>query len=99
MFLTSIALRWAALGLTRYVQEPHARHTWDVVQELVSEMLDRLDIRLPLSEPDQTELAMTPATPDADAGAEAVPTSQQSHARVPAPKRLRKPRTRQSLPS
>ena len=45
MFLVSIALRWMALGMTRYVQEPHARHTWDVVGELVSEMLDRLEIR------------------------------------------------------
>jgi len=44
MFLSSIALRWMALAMTRYVQEPHARHTWDVVQELVQEMLDRLDL-------------------------------------------------------
>jgi MFS family permease len=43
MFLTSIALRWSALLMTRYVIDSKSRPTWDVVREIVSEMLDRLE--------------------------------------------------------
>lgn len=86
MFLASIVLRWTALAMTRYVHEPNARHTWDVVQELVSEMLDRLDIKTAVVESavDQTAVQPELATP---------PTR---HPRVPAPKHVRPSRTRES---
>lgn len=86
MFLTSIVLRWMALAMTRYVQEPSARHTWDVVQELVSETLDRLEIALPLR--DSKADLKTIEEPELSKDQSEVPTS------VPAPKYARKPRTR-----
>lgn len=97
MFLTSIVLRWAALGMTRYVHEPHARHTWDIVQELVSEMLDRLDIRTSPGESEMSEGSdQSDRSPDSNLD---VVTQEESHLRVPAPTRHRKPRTRESQPS
>lgn len=42
MFLLSIALRWTAWYLTRYVSEPEARHTWDVVLELRRDTVSRM---------------------------------------------------------
>ena len=88
MFLASIVLRWTAWGLTRYVSEPNARHTWDVVQELVSEMLDRLEIRLSPSEMTESgsEIAVLESNP--------VATSVAS--RVPVPKLLGQQRARDS---
>ena len=102
MFITSIALRWVGLVMTRYVQEPSARHTWDVVQELVSEILDRLDIRVLPSEPkmSQTSIQSYQSQLLADETAEQGKTAvRETHPRVPPPKRLRKPRTRESQPS
>ena len=102
MFITSIALRWVGLVMTRYVQEPSARHTWDVVQELVSEILDRLDIRVLPSEPkmSQTSIQSYQSLLLADETAEQGKTAgRETHPRVPPPKRLRKPRTRESQPS
>lgn len=96
MFITSIALRWLALGMTRYVQEPQARHTWDVVQELVSDMLDRLEIRLPQQaniESGPEQIISVPAPSNVDF-VHQDSASDEAHPRVPAPKRLRKPRTR-----
>jgi hypothetical protein len=77
MFLASIALRWAAWGLTRYVHEPQARHTWDVVQELVRDMLDRLDIRSTTPESVQSD----PAIPVQ----ETVPVEPVTKGTIPAP--------------
>ncbi|MEI8018643.1 MAG: MFS transporter, partial [Schlesneria sp.] len=102
MFITSIGLRWVALVMTRYVQEPSARHTWDVVQELASEMLDRLEIKVLQSETKMSQTSLQPFQPQvltdepADQGTTAV---RETHQRVPAPKRLRKPRARESQPS
>lgn len=45
MFLLSIALRWLGWALTRYVSEPQARHTWDVVQELGRDTVSRMKRR------------------------------------------------------
>ena len=102
MFITSIALRWVGLAMTRYVQEPSARHTWDVVQELVGEMLDRLDIRSPQSEQELShtshESYLTHALTEEAADREMV-AIRESHPQVPPPKRLRKTRTRESQPS
>lgn len=81
IFLASIALRWVAWGLTRYVREPQARHTWDVVQELVSEMLDRLDIRSGSAELETIDLD------NAAVDAKSVGSSPSA---VPAPKHLRR---------
>ena len=102
MFITSIVLRWVGLVMTRYVQEPTARHTWDVVQELVSEMLDRLEIKVLQSEPKMSQTSLQPyqsqvfTDETAEQGTTAV---RETHQRVPAPKRLRKPRARESQPS
>ena len=102
MFITSILLRWVGLVMTRYVQEPTARHTWDVVQELVSEMLDRLEIKVLQSEPKMSQTSLQPSQSQvftdetAEQGTTAV---RETHQRVPAPKRLRKPRARESQPS
>ena len=43
MFLISIALRWVALAMTRYVSEPDARSTWNVVQELAGKSWNRIE--------------------------------------------------------
>lgn len=98
MFLSSIALRWTALWLTRYVQEPGARHTWDVVQELAGEVIDRLEKSLP--QPDlvfRNRDRVTSDAPGVTAKQQPEGTvSHESHPRIPAPKRLRKKRTRQS---
>jgi hypothetical protein len=85
---TSIVLRWTAWGLTRYVSEPNARHTWDVVQELVSEMLDRLEIRLSPSE--MTESGSEIAVFESNPVASSLPP------RVPVPKLLGQQRSRDS---
>ena len=81
MFLSSIALRWVALGMMRYVHEPNARHTWDVVQELVRDVLDRLDIPSP-------QFQMEEAT-DESVVFEHDPLSSSSQTRIPAPKHAR----------
>ncbi len=81
MFLTSIVLRWVALGLTRYVHEPNARTTWDVVQELASEMLDRLDVRSSLADSQEITLESTKSD------SMRIPSA--SHPRVPKPKHAR----------
>ena len=97
MFLTSIALRWIALALTRYVQEPDARHTWDVVQELVSEMLDRLELRLLPETAIQNKVDATETqlrTPISETEASCDPKTT-----IPAPKSIRKLRRRESQPS
>ena len=102
MFITSIALRWVGLLMTRYVQEPSARHTWDVVQELASEMLDRLDIRVLQSEPELPRISQQSDRPrmlDEETSEHDNTVVRASHQRVPAPKRLRKPRSRESQPS
>lgn len=117
MFLTSIALRWVALGLTRYVQEPEARQTWDVVQELVSEMLDRLDFGRALPRSDESSASYRLATREfsegaADTGSNVIGSDllarealdvesvqEESHPRIPAPKRLRRVRQRESQPT
>ena len=114
MFLTSIALRWVALGLTRYVQEPEARHTWDVVQELVSEMLDRLDFGRALPRSEESSVSYRLATMEFTEGAtdtgrnligsdllavnalDVESVQEESHPRIPAPKRLRRARQRES---
>ena len=85
MFLTSIVLRWMALVMTRYVQEPNARHTWDVVQELVSEMLDRLDVQVNFRRIGVTDRSL-----------ESPLSSTASHPRVPTPKHIRPTKTRRS---
>lgn len=87
MFLTSIVLRWMALVMTRYVQEPTARHTWDVVQELVSEMLDRLEVALPLRDSKADLKAITDPEPTDSLSA------------VPVPKYARRRRTREKQPA
>jgi MFS family permease len=117
MFLTSIALRWVALGLTRYVQEPEARQTWDVVQELVTEMLDRLDFGRVLPRSDESSASYRLATREfsegaADTGSNVIGSDllarealdvesvqDESHPRIPAPKRLRRVRQRESQPT
>lgn len=99
MFLSSIALRWTALVLTRYVQEPGARHTWDVVQELFSDTLDRLEIRLPQPESilkSNTDRVVDPTANSSQLADHEGTVSHDSHTRVPAPKRLRRHRSRQS---
>ena len=88
MFLASIILRWMALGMTRYVHEPNARHTWDFVQELVSEMLDRLDIRS--SQVESAEAVTEQGILTKDVAASSQRTG------VPTPKHARRQRTRQS---
>jgi Major Facilitator Superfamily len=102
MFITSIVLRWVGLVMTRYVQEPSARHTWDVVQELVSEMLDRLEIRSLQSDPKtshSSQLTFQSQVSADETVKHATAAVRETHLRVPAPKRLRKPRTRESQPS
>jgi hypothetical protein len=94
MFLASILLRWIGLIMTRYVHEPHARHTWDVVQELVSDMLDRLDIRQRLAalSPVQIESAIA-----IEESTSLVPLETTvSRDDVPVPKLVRPKRVRQS---
>lgn len=87
MFLSSIALRWMALAMTRYVQEPHARHTWDVVRELVQEMLDRLD----LSPQEESEESLT------EVNATDQPSDVETdEPRVRAPKLIHRSRSRKS---
>ncbi len=92
MFLASIVLRWVALAMTRYVHEPHARHTWDVVQELVREMLDRLDLRSSTTDIEPTADLADVAVRGAQE-AQATATNSQiasSHLPVPPPKQPRK---------
>ena len=101
MFLISIVLRWAAFVMTRYVHEPHARHTWDVMKEIVTEMRDRFDRRsnevLPLP-----KSAINPIiTSQADLSEHhtierEVAVTSPPHRRVPAPKRPRRRRERES---
>jgi hypothetical protein len=76
MFLTSIALRWMALLMTRYVVDSKSRHTWDVVREIVSEMLDRLEEITPQVQLVSSNSSQSESNPDtADtAGRESVPT-------------------------
>lgn len=104
MFLTSIVLRWAAFVMTRYVHEPHARHTWEVVMEIVNEIRDRfkrpIDEVLPgpagslgslvKSQPERPKFA----TPEL--GTSLISSSRRI---IPAPKRLRRLRKRESQPS
>lgn len=85
MFLTSITLRWAAVVMTRYVHEPNARHTWDVVQELVTDMLDRLDVRMASSVEALSEQDVTHNEPGTS-------QDEQSRSSVPAPKHRRRSR-------
>jgi len=101
MFLISIVLRWVAFVMTRYVHEPHARHTWDVMKEIVTEMRDRFDRRsnevLPLP-----KSAINPIiTSQADLSEHhtierEVAVTSPPHRRVPAPKRPRRRRERES---
>ena len=105
MFLSSIVLRWVGLAMTRYVQEPEARHTWDVVQELVGDMRDQMEVRLlrlvpnesrRLSRSDAASITLeADRTELSDGGNEFEP----AHNRVPAPKRMKRPRRRTSQTS
>jgi hypothetical protein len=87
MFLASIGLRWMALVMTRYVHEPQARHTWDVVRELARDLRDRLSLRLPQIEPGKLTLEM-------GAGDENAPVPM-SNPRVPSPKHTQPRRIRE----
>lgn len=104
MFLASIVLRWVAFYLTRYVSEPSARHTWDVVTEIANGIHEQFSRRLSETLPTaQTAIKpmviahpalATSALPERDVATTSLP-----HRRVPAPQRARSPRKRQSLPS
>jgi hypothetical protein len=102
MFLTSIALRWMAFAMTRFIQEPHARQTWDVVQELVGGMRDQLQIRLARLEAirdARRNRSMSPEGANLEAMAEDFANNHEPHPHIPRLKRLRKSRVRESQPS
>ncbi|WP_010588466.1 MFS transporter [Schlesneria paludicola] len=101
MFLASIALRWVALLMTRYVNEPSARHTWDVVQEMARDTLERMEVRRTrvfarVRVITKRRLRTGSVIDGTSQGLGAdIPGG---HARVPAPKRARRLRPRRSQP-
>ena len=96
MFLLSIVLRWAAWGLTRYVSEPEARHTWDVVQEMGRDAVSRLKRRKRVPE---VALVAATAESEADPAAEAsgeIPADRTRPSRVPVSKLIQRKRPRET---
>lgn len=88
MFISSIALRWLALVMTRYVIDSKSRHTWDVVRELVSEMLDRLDGESsPNTDSDEDEV---------EAASDSESDPPQSNPHVPIPRLAQFPQAKKS---